>query len=576
MLSNYIIHLYWLNKQLEGAGNKQLKRAGNKQLEGAGNKQYWETFFHNGLMFPPEYESIKIPIIYEDKEIILNSEAEEAATFYARYIDTEYVKNNKFNKNFWKDFKKLLDPALEIHSFENINFSKIKKYLENEREQKINQTKKQKEDIKKKHEKLEDKFLFAIIDGKKQPIGNFKVEPPGLFLGRGCHPKTGKIKKRIYPEDITINIGINEEIPDTGFKNRNWKEIVHDNTVIWLASWKEEITGKMKYVRLSDKSDYKSESDRQKFDLARKLKKKLGEIRKVNEDNLNSDNLKTKQLATALYFIENLSLRVGNEKGKNEADTVGVTSLRIEHIELLEKNKVKLDFLGKDSVRYTKKFEVIDIIYRNLNLFMQDKDRKKQLFAQINPSDLNSYLQEFMKGLTSKVFRTMNASKLFQKELNKITSKFQTYDNDDKINLLLDEFNKANAKVALLCNHQKNVNKNFKDQFININNKIQEAKQKIKDLENKKKIYKEKGKDTKSIKQKIIKKDSKIKQLKSKKTLKLEMKNVSLGTSKINYIDPRITIAFMKKNNIEINKLFTSALQDKFTWALEVETNYIF
>ena len=54
------------------------------------------------------------------------------------------------------------------------------------------------------------------------------------------------------------------------------------------------------------------------------------------------------------------------------------------------------------------------------------------------------------------------------------------------------------------------------------------------------------------------------------------MKNVSLGTSKINYIDPRITIAFMKKNNIEINKLFTSALQDKFTWALEVETNYIF
>ena len=72
MLSNYIIHLYWLNKQLEGAGNKQLKRAGNKQLEGAGNKQYWETFFHNGLMFPPEYESIKIPIIYEDKESILN------------------------------------------------------------------------------------------------------------------------------------------------------------------------------------------------------------------------------------------------------------------------------------------------------------------------------------------------------------------------------------------------------------------------------------------------------------------------------------------------------------------------
>ena len=31
------------------------------------------------------------------------------------------------------------------------------------------------------------------------------------------------------------------------------------------------------------------------------------------------------------------------------------------------------------------------------------------------------------------------------------------------------------------------------------------------------------------------------------KDLKLEMKNVSLGTSKVNYIDPRITISFMKK-----------------------------
>ena len=38
-----------------------------------------------------------------------------------------------------------------------------------------------------------------------------------------------------------------------------------------------------------------------------------------------------------------------------------------------------------------------------------------------------------MKGLTSKVFRTMNASKLFQKELNKISSKFENYNQDDKI-----------------------------------------------------------------------------------------------------------------------------------------------
>ena len=47
-----------------------------------------------------------------------------------------------------------------------------------------------------------------------------------------------------------------------------------------------------------------------------------------------------------------------------------------------------------------------------------------------------------------------------------------------KINLLLDEFNKANAKVALVCNHQKNVNKGFKDQVEKINEKIKSYQKK--------------------------------------------------------------------------------------------------
>jgi DNA topoisomerase-1 len=64
--------------------------------------------------------------------------------------------------------------------------------------------------------------------------------------------------------------------------------------------------------------------------------------------------------------------------------------------------------------------------------------------------------------------------------------------------------------------------------------------------------------------------------LKSKKKLKVELKNVSLGTSKINYIDPRITVSFMKKHNIEIDKLFTTSLQDKFKWAIDVDIEFKF
>ena len=71
------------------------------------------------------------------------------------------------------------------------------------------------EKVKLKEEKdaAEAKFKYALVDGKKEPVGNFRVEPPGLFRGRGEHPKMGKLKARIYPKDITINIGKGAPVP---------------------------------------------------------------------------------------------------------------------------------------------------------------------------------------------------------------------------------------------------------------------------------------------------------------------------------------------------------------------------
>lgn len=43
------------------------------------------------------------------------------------------------------------------------------------------------------------------MDGHKEKIGNFKIEPPGLFRGRGDHPKQGMLKRRTQPEDVIIN-----------------------------------------------------------------------------------------------------------------------------------------------------------------------------------------------------------------------------------------------------------------------------------------------------------------------------------------------------------------------------------
>ena len=87
------------------------------------------------------------------------------------------------------------------------------------------------------------------MNGKREQVGNVRVEPPGLFRGRGEHPKMGRIKRRIQPEDIIINIGKDAKVPEAPAGHR-WKEVRHDQTVTWMAGWNDSInTTDWKYVQ---------------------------------------------------------------------------------------------------------------------------------------------------------------------------------------------------------------------------------------------------------------------------------------------------------------------------------------
>lgn len=79
-----------------------------------------------------------------------------------------------------------------------------------------------------------------------------------------------------------------------------------------------------------------------------------------------------RQRATALHLIDRFALRAGNEKGDDEADTVGCCSLRFEHISLEPPNRVIFDFLGKDSIRYYNEVEVDAQIFKNLKIFKRE------------------------------------------------------------------------------------------------------------------------------------------------------------------------------------------------------------
>lgn len=59
--------------------------------------------------------------------------------------------------------------------------------------------------IKEENERILQEYGYCVMDNHRERIGNFRIEPPGLFRGRGDHPKMGKLKRRIRPEDIIIN-----------------------------------------------------------------------------------------------------------------------------------------------------------------------------------------------------------------------------------------------------------------------------------------------------------------------------------------------------------------------------------
>ena len=78
---------------------------------------------------------------------------------------------------------------------------------------------------------------------------------------------------------------------------------------------------------------------------------------------------------------------------------------------------------------------------------------------------LNKYLNDQMKGLSAKVFRTYNASWTFQQQL-KNTPK------NGSVQEKIAAYNTANREVAILCNHQKTVSKGFAESFAKMADKV--------------------------------------------------------------------------------------------------------
>ena len=537
----------------------------------------WKTLQHNGILFPPAYEAQGIKIKIKGETVNLNLAQEEMAYQWAKKKDTPYAQDKVFQKNFTADFAKALGSKFKKLSYEDIDFSNAYKIVDKEKDLKEMMSKEDKKSIavkrKELREKLKTKYGIAIMDGKEVEVGNYMAEPPGIFIGRGEHPIRGKWKPPVTSKDVTLNLGKEAKVPEG-----KWGKIIHDKDSMWLASWMDFLTQKRKYVWLADSAGLKQDRDKEKYEKAVKLAKEIDKIK----DRIVKDmkNEKKRKIATACYLIYRTAMRVGDEKDPEEADTVGATTLRKEHIKITP-NTIEFDFLGKDSVRWqeTVKAEGHDKqFHENLKKLVEKKKSKDDIFDGITSRHVNAYYSEIVKGLTAKVFRTYLATTVVKKYLVEHDNMKGKTANEKLYHAKL-----ANLEAAMMCNHKRTISKTFEDSlqkkrdtFKKIGKdqawkKTQETLKKVESSELKTDTQKKsKVKRIKTLNEQIKKQKSKYKERLEKLELQIDLsektKDYNIGTSLRNYIDPRVFKAWTDEVGAEWEKLYTSALQKKFLW----------
>ena len=548
------------------------------------NPPKWKTLRHNGILLPPPYTRQNIKFKIKGQYVELNDIQEEMVYQWAKKKDTPYVMDAEFRKNFVNDFMSTFDKKIKFNH-KDLNFEDAFRLVDQEKEMKLLLTKEERKELaarrKAKREELKQKYGTAVIDGEEVELGNYMAEPPGIFIGRGKHPFRGKWKPRISQKDVILNLDKKAKSPPG-----DWGGIVHERSGVWVAKWTDKLTGKTKYVWLADTSKQKQNMDKVKYEKATMLANNIDKIKESLYRDM-SDKKKSK-IATVCYLIYRTAMRVGDEKNEEEADTVGATTLRKEHVKI-DKNTIKLDFLGKDSVRWQETILLKDheVQFKdNLLDLISNKKETDEIFDGIKSQTVNKYLSGIIDGVTAKVFRTYLATRVVTKYLSE-------HDDLKKVSTpkKLYHAKMANLQAAIRCNHKRAIPKTFnqslqkkKDSLKKIKAqntwaKTEETVKKVKDTKPKTEKQKQRQRERLKrlralIKQRRQKHSERVEKQSLLISLVQNTKDYNLGTSLRNYIDPRILKAWTDEMGMEWERMYTTALQKKFLWVGKEKTSW--
>ncbi|MGD9049579.1 MAG: DNA topoisomerase I [Anaerolineae bacterium] len=573
-----------------------------------------KQLIHNGVVVPEPTPPVGLAIEIQGRPVALTPKQEEMALAWAKKQGTPYVEDPVFIRNFMADFCQELglDAVVMV---EEVNFASAIRIVQAEREARERMTKEERKALaaerKVKREALRKRYGYAMVNGERTELANYVVEPGGIFMGRGKHPLRGRWKEGARHPDITLNLSPDAPpLPDT------WGEVVWQPESLWVARWKDKLSGKLKYVWLSDTASVKQEREARKFDKAHKLHAHLDRVRMQIEADLVNPDPRQRTLATACYLIDTLCLRVGDEKDPDEADTVGATTLRPEHVSLHPDGVAEFRFLGKDSVLWHKKLDLPPVVQKNLEELLLnarpsnssasgDKSHptrdKPQLFPDISSRNVNAYLSGILPGLTAKVFRTHHATISVRESLAQ--SGVQPTDPE---HVKWEAANLANLEAAELCNHTKKAPASWPRSRQRYKERRQKAEERVKTYRErltgqrealaalrrearekrqaaspsqKKKVKARYKKRIEVAKRRVDRTRGMLERarlsrdkIKVQASIASQKRTWNLGTSLKSYIDPRVYYEWGQQVNYDIlERYYPKALRRKFAWVQDEE-----
>ncbi len=445
---------------------------------------------------------------------------------------------------------------------------------------------------------LKEKYGHVTVNGERVELGNYIAEPSGIFMGRGKHPLRGKWKQGARQSDITLNLS-----PDAPRPEGEWAEIIWQPKSLWVARWEDKLSGMLKYVRLRDNAPEGQERETDKYDKAETLEQNIQDIRAHIERDLADPDPKRRTIATACCLIDVFCLRVGDEKDPDEANIVGVTTLRPEHITLHEDGTAEFKFLGKDSVLWHKKIQPSEVVLNNLRELIQNArpsgsgNNKPQIFPAIDSSHVNAYLGEILPGLTAKVFRTHHATQAVNQSL--IESGVEAGDAEYQ---KWGAVTMANLEAAILCNHYRRAPDNWEDLRKALNEKKDKVQERVialrAELEQANeamdtvkrearekwaeassdapkeqirasyaKMIEQAEKEADAVKSKLQRDEDALGTLKIQDILAVRYRTWDLDISLKSYIDPRVYYRWGQQVGYDVlGCYYPKALQYKFAW----------